>query len=88
MRKHSSAMGRILFSGALFCFSVLFSVQSSEKGFKDFFSSYNHFSQAYTQEKVYLHFDNNSYFIGETIWFKAYVLLAENHHYSTMSKTL
>ena len=88
MRQHSSAVGRILFSGVLFCFSVLFSIQSSEKGFKDFFSSYNHFSQAYTQEKVYLHFDNNSYFIGETIWFKAYVLLAENHHYSTMSKTL
>lgn len=88
MRRHSSAAGRILFSVVLFCFTMLLSAQSSEKSYKDFFSSYNNFSQAYSQEKVYLHFDNNSYFIGETIWFKAYILMAENHHYSTMSKTL
>ncbi len=80
--------GRILFSGALFCLSLSLSAQSNEKTYKDFFNSYNYFGRAYTQEKVYLHFDNNSYFLGETIWFKAYVLLAENHHYSTMSKTL
>ena len=28
------------------------------------------------QEKVYLHMDNRSYFIGDTIWFKAYVMNA------------
>ena len=26
------------------------------------------------QEKVYLHFDNNCYFLGDTIWYKAYVV--------------
>ena len=50
--------------------------------------NYTLFSQSYAQEKVYLHFDNDSYFIGENIWFKAYVVLAENHHYTPMSKTL
>ncbi|MBR3877275.1 MAG: hypothetical protein IKJ23_03740, partial [Bacteroidaceae bacterium] len=24
-------------------------------------------------ERVYLHFDNTSYYLGETIWFKAFV---------------
>lgn len=28
----------------------------------------------FPQEKVYLHFDNNSYYLGETMWFKAYVI--------------
>lgn len=25
------------------------------------------------QERVYLHFDNNSYYLGDTVWFKAFV---------------
>ena len=32
------------------------------------------FNREYPQEKVYLHMDNRSYFIGDTIWFKAYVM--------------
>ena len=31
------------------------------------------------QEKVYLHFDNNCYFLGDTIWYKAYVVLADDN---------
>lgn len=34
------------------------------------------FNQKHPQEKVYLHMDNRSYFIGDTIWFKAYVMNA------------
>lgn len=36
----------------------------------------NHFNRLCPQEKVYLHFDNTSYFQGETIWFSATVLNA------------
>lgn len=32
------------------------------------------FADNYPCEKVYLHFDNNSYYLGETLWFKAYVV--------------
>jgi hypothetical protein len=32
------------------------------------------FAQAFPQERVYLHFDNTSYFKGEDIWYKAYVV--------------
>lgn len=34
------------------------------------------FNREFPQEKVYLHMDNRSYFIGDTIWFKAYVMNA------------
>lgn len=34
------------------------------------------FNRHFPQEKVYLHMDNRSYFIGDTIWFKAYVMNA------------
>lgn len=40
------------------------------------------------QEKVYVHTDNNCYFIGDTIWYKAYVLRADDHHSTDMSKLL
>lgn len=34
------------------------------------------FDSEYTREKVYLHIDNNAYFVGETMWLKAYVMRA------------
>ena len=34
------------------------------------------FNSIYPQEKVYLQFDNTSYYAGETIWFKAFVVSA------------
>jgi hypothetical protein len=37
---------------------------------------------------VYLHFDNTGYFLGETIWFKAYVVTAENLRPTQTSRTL
>ena len=35
-----------------------------------------YFNRFYPQEKVYIHMDNRSYFLGDTIWFKAYVMNA------------
>ncbi|MBR0046886.1 MAG: hypothetical protein IJP75_08415 [Bacteroidaceae bacterium] len=46
------------------------------------------FSQTMPQEKVYLHFDNTGYFKGETIWFKAYVVRADNGKPTDMSAVL
>lgn len=31
------------------------------------------------QEKVYVHFDNTYYFVGDTIWYKAYVVNSDDH---------
>lgn len=40
------------------------------------------------QEKVYLHFDNTSYYHGDKIWFKAHVVLAPTHGMTPLSQTL
>ena len=41
--------------------------------------NYHQFNDFYQQEKIYLQFDNTSYYQGETIWFKAYVVNAKDH---------
>jgi len=53
-----------------------------------FSKHFSTFSNDYPQEKVYLHFDNSSYFLGETLWFKAYVVKADRHGLSQLSKIL
>ena len=40
------------------------------------------------QERVYLHFDNSAYYLGETMWFKAYVSFGADNRPSTLSKVL
>ncbi|MCC8172929.1 MAG: hypothetical protein LIO65_00565 [Odoribacter sp.] len=46
------------------------------------------FNLLYPQEKVYIHFDNTCYFLGDTIWFKAYVRNALFHQPMDWSGTL
>ena len=40
------------------------------------------------QEKVYVQTDNNCYFVGDTLWYKAFVLRADNNKPTNMSKLL
>ena len=40
------------------------------------------------QERVYLHFDNTAYYLGETLWFKAYVSFGVDNRPSALSKVL
>lgn len=46
------------------------------------------FNQLFPQEKVYLHLDNSGYFMGETIWMKAYVVRADNNGNTNLSRVL
>jgi hypothetical protein len=46
------------------------------------------YTRNYPQEKVYLHLDKPFYAAGEDIWFKAYVVEAEQHVPSPLSKVL
>lgn len=48
----------------------------------------NSFSRYIPQEKVYLHFDNSSYYEGDNIWFKCYLVNSELNQASGLSKTL
>src|SRR5574344_59285 len=45
-------------------------------------------SNRLVQEKAYVHLDNTCYFIGETIWYKAYVMRADNLKFTDMSRIL
>ena len=47
------------------------------------------FSQnIHVSEKVYVHTDRDKYVAGDTIWAKAYLFNADNHHFSTQSEVL
>ena len=45
-------------------------------------------SQSQVQEKVYVHTDNQCYFVGDTLWYKAYVVRADNLQPTDMSRLL
>ena len=55
---------------------------------KSFSQHFVSFSKSYPQEKVYLHFDNSSYYLGESVWFKAYAVQADRNALSNISKVL
>ena len=44
--------------------------------------------RALPQERVYLHFDNTSYYLGETMWFKAYVTSHSDDRATNHSRVL
>ena len=50
-----------------------------------FASALEQFGKAFPQEKVYLHFDNTSYYQGDPIWFQCYVVEAIRFGFSVMS---
>lgn len=45
-------------------------------------------SSQQVQEKVYIHTDNTCYFLGDTLWYKAYVVRADDLYYTDMSRIL
>ena len=45
-------------------------------------------SEKCVQEKVYIHTDNTCYFVGDTLWYKAYVVRADDLKMSDISRIL
>lgn len=76
----------------LICGLVITSVLGENLPAKIIFEQYKAkaqaFADAYPCEKVHLHFDNTSYYVGDTIWFKTYVVLAETEVPSSISRPL
>ena len=60
----------------LFCISTVFAYAGNP--LSHYAANAYRFNKEYPQEKVYLHFDNTSYLIGDTVWFKAYVVNASD----------
>ena len=68
---------RILSLLTIFCLTTAASAQeSAEAELMRFAGNIHQFNSIFPQEKVYLQFDNTSYYSGETIWFKAFVVSA------------
>lgn len=63
-------------------------VKSPADNISKFIQTTMKFNRVFPQEKVYMHFDNTGYFIGERIWFKAYVLSSDSNRYTHLSKVL
>ena len=72
----------------LFLFSLL-SVQGVQAGsLDDIRQALEKSSVSQVQEKVYVHTDNQCYFVGDTLWYKAYVVRADNLQPTDMSRIL
>jgi len=63
-------------------------VESDVSKFTTYIHALDNFSRNIPQEKVYLHFDNTSYYQGDHIWFKCYIVTPGPNQLSQMSKTL
>jgi len=76
----------------LFCLISVFvwgqDLDSEISRLAPFIQALENFSRQIPQEKVYLHFDNTSYYQGDNIWFKCYVVASGQHQLSQWSKTL
>ncbi|MDR1716099.1 MAG: hypothetical protein LBS20_09645 [Prevotella sp.] len=70
------------------CMQMFAQQDSAYQKLYSFVENINAFTNYYPQEKVYLHFDNSSYFLGETIWFKCYVSVADKNKATDISRTL
>lgn len=79
---------RLLSIAALLFFLSCAHAQPKKSLLYGYLDNINNFNQLFPQEKVYLHFDNTGYFMGETIWFKAYVLRDDKCQLTDLSKVL
>ena len=74
----------------LFCLMALFTIQSKaqEQKISNWTQTVQNTGKAFPQEKVYLHLDNNCYFLGDTIWYKAYVVRSDRKVPTDLSRIL
>lgn len=77
-----------IFGVFVLLFVVLLGFISDDAQLKAIVSKLEKFREANPQEKVHLHFDKPFYATGDEIWFKAYVVNAESHNLSDLSKIL
>ena len=70
------------------CLGIMPTMASDNVGIRDMVKRIDVFNRLLPQEKVYLHFDNTAYYMGEKMWFKAYVIRSDNNHPTNVSKVL
>ena len=67
---------------------VLVMQQMEADGIDDIRQALEESSISQVQEKVYIHTDNQCYFVGDTLWYKAYVVRADDLTPTDMSRLL
>ncbi len=72
----------------LFAFVSLFSLTIQADGLDDIHQTLQKSSTSRVQEKVFVHTDNSCYFVGDTLWYKAYVVRADDLRPTNLSKIL
>ena len=78
----------VLFLSLLFVGLLNALSQSISENLNQYADRYEKFNSDYPQERVYLHFDNTSYYKGEHIWYKANVIRGDNFHATPLSRIL
>ena len=73
----------LLFTLSLFCISM----QAQEK-LEGLVNRLQAFGTKLPQEQVFIHMDNNCYYLGDTIYYKAYVRRGDNGHPTNLSGIL
>ena len=68
--------------------SSLLAVHASAGSLDDIRRALELSGQTQVQEKVYIHTDNKCYFVGDTLWYKAYVVRADRLVPTDMSRIL
>ena len=67
--------GRYWYSWAILVFGIFVTQASTQQdNLRQLTKNLSQFNYYYPQEKVYLHFDNNAYFLEESLFFNAYVV--------------
>ena len=74
------------FWGLVWCMIGI--LPASADGIDDIRNALQASSISQVQEKVYVHTDNQCYFVGDTLWYKAYVVRADNLQPTDMSRIL
>lgn len=79
-----------LLSYILLLFAISMAAQTSNQTEQLFekFKRAARFDYTYPREKVYVHFNSSSYLVGDTIWYKAYVVRASSLKPTTLSGVL
>jgi hypothetical protein len=70
------------------CISKLLAQQAGPKELDNVVSNFHDYMVARPQEKIHIHFDKPFYSVGDTVWFKVYLVNALGHKLSSISKVV
>ncbi|MFD2161273.1 carboxypeptidase regulatory-like domain-containing protein [Paradesertivirga mongoliensis] len=72
----------------LFCSGLSYGVVNDDDPLKAFLQKLEEYRNKHQSEKIHIHTDKPYYSIGDTIWFKSYVVSAESNQLSALSKVV